>query len=411
MPTINEYKTDKLIIITVMKFNLKKPDELLNEVMLSSGMLDHIKNESGCTNQQYEERYLEPMRRIAAFVLEIPASAKHHKEPGGAIRYAVESGFFALRIADSTIFTAKLSSEERRDIEPQYRYGTFIAALCSNIHRSAAYFNIVSDDGEIWNEFDGSLSSWLKSRNTTSYSVNWKDTPAETNKQVAMFLAKEILDSCCSHLNPQTIRDIIGSVAPDEVPSGHEPLMTRVVRQSLQTSIDMDIKRASLIYTEPARIPLPTPELIDTVLPKSTPSSNNLEPQVNMAENNSAKIEESENIKSIPLPTPESDAQQKTPVAETALSEGDDLFSGLDPSVREMLIAIADDVKSGGRVAKRIKWEKDGLAIPVELLGDYGLASSSVVSALKKVNGIRRKDGSILVIDQKLGLKVMERNS
>jgi conjugal transfer pilus assembly protein TraI len=394
-----------------MKFSLKKPEELLREVMASSGMLDHIRNESGCTAQQYADRYLEPMHRIASFVLEIPASAKHHKEPGGAIRFAVESGFFALRIADSTIFTANLSSEQRRDIEPQYRYGTFIAALCSNIHRSAAYFDIISDDGEVWSEFDGSISLWLKKIGTKSYNLKWKSKPADTNKQVAMFLAKEILDSCCSHLNPQTIRDIIGSVAPDEVPSGHEPLMTRVVRQSLQTSIDMDIKRASLTYTEPANIPLPTAELVDKILPKASPPSESAPSQVVIEDYKAAQHSGVIEVKEpIPVAAPALELGKLPEIKEQDSADDDnELFAVLDPSVREMLIAIADDVRTGGRVAKRIKWEKDGLSIPVELLGDYGLASSSVVSALKKVNGIRRKDGSIIVLDQKLGNKIMKR--
>lgn len=389
-----------------MKFNLKKPEELLHEVMASSDILSHIRNESGCTSQQFEDRYLEPMRRIASFVLEIPASAKHHKEPGGAIRFAVESGFFALRIADSTIFTANLSSEQRRDVEPQYRYGTFIAALCSNIHRPASYFDVVTDEGKVWSEFDGSISAWLNKVGEKSYNLKWKSKPADTNKQVAMFLAKEILDSCCSHLNPQTIRDIIGSVAPDDVPTGHEPLMTRVVRQSLQTSIDMDIKRASLTYAELNAVPLPTTELVDKVLPKATPLSNSTSNQAVTVEPNLPMVDIKD---STLIANPVSEISESPNIREQNITEEDELFSALEPSVKEMLIAIADDVRTGGRVSKRIKWEKDGLSIPVELLGDYGLASSSVVAALKKVNGIRRKDGSILVIDQKLGNKIMER--
>lgn len=115
----------------------------------------------------------------------------------------------------------------------------------------------------------------------------------------------------------------------------------------------------------------------------------------------------------VPVPVPDITHSQEI-VKETPVQpaiEDDELFSQLEPSVREMLMAIKDDVKSGSNVIKRLKWEKDGLSIPSDLLGDYGLASSAVVAALKKVNGIRKKDGTRIVIDQKLGIKIMERVS
>jgi conjugal transfer pilus assembly protein TraI len=59
----------------------------------------------------------------------------------------------------------------------------------------------------------------------------------------------------------------------------------------------------------------------------------------------------------------------------------DDVLKGLPNSVRELFVALREDVVAG---SAKVEWNDKGLVIGKRLIGSYGLASSTLVEHMRK---------------------------
>lgn len=412
------------MIMNAMKFNLKTAEDTLSGNSSIAEFLTNIRNESGCTESEYLLRYRQPIVQVAEYILDLPAAQSHHAEPGGALRFAVESAFFAMRISDVTMYTNTTSSEERRVKEPQYRYGAFIAALLSSIHLTVAKASVMSEDGELWSEAAGPLGPWLQSRRSKTYTFGWNAKAGDTNRLMAAYCTRPILDTCCLHLSPQIFRDLLGAIGPDEYPSGHESLLTRTVRESIQKAKEMDQRRNAANYTQaPVEIKA-DPALIASL----SPDKPSIEPVTD--------VQDTQNVdakKTGDAPTPSIEVMDKgetpnqladspsrqerpnenqKPAPEPAeAGTGWSAYPALDKTVLEILKMISADCREDEKVQKKLRWISTGLLISTELLGDYGLAQSTVVAGLRKAELIVKKEGNGLVVSPDFGSLIFTRPS
>ena len=88
----------------------------------------------------FDERYLAPIRALAAEIHLLPASA--HDEfagPGGLFRLCLEVAVFSTQAADGRIFTPDENVERRHALEPRWKYACFLAGLTCELYRPLAF--------------------------------------------------------------------------------------------------------------------------------------------------------------------------------------------------------------------------------------------------------------------------------
>ncbi len=86
-------------------------------------------------------------------------------------------------------------------------------------------------------------------------------------------------------------------------------------------------------------------------------------------------------------------------------------YPALDKTVLEILKMISADCREDEKVQKKLRWISTGLLISTELLGDYGLAQSTVVAGLRKAELIVKKEGNGLVVSPDFGSLIFTRPS
>ena len=59
----------------------------------------------------------------------------------------------------------------------------------------------------------------------------------------------------------------------------------------------------------------------------------------------------------------------------------DEVLRGMPNSVRELFVALREDVASG---TAKVEWNDKGLVVAKRLIGSYGLASSTLVEHMRK---------------------------
>lgn len=152
-------------------------DELLEE---HKDVIARIKLCYGCDNAAFHADLLEPIRGYAAYVNALPATrAGHHSAPCGLLRLGLDVAFYALQATDSQIFAGRQTISNRRLLEPRWRRATFIAGLCSELHRCLGQTVVRDAQGQTWQPYLLPLTAWLKRRHADRFCVQWRGGPEQ----------------------------------------------------------------------------------------------------------------------------------------------------------------------------------------------------------------------------------------
>ena len=147
----------------------------------------------GADRETFEADLLEPIRNYAAFVNLLPATPDNFFcEVGGLFRLGLEVAFFALQGTDGHIVSGRSTISTRRQLEPRWRHATFIAGLCSELHRTLSQVVVTDARGEAWPAYLGPLSAWLTSRKTGRFFVRWLAN-AQESRALGLFALPHIV--------------------------------------------------------------------------------------------------------------------------------------------------------------------------------------------------------------------------
>ena len=108
-------------------------------------LLARVKLCYGADREAFEADLLGPIRNYAAFVNLLPATSDNFFcEVGGLFRLGLEVAFYSLQGTDGHIVSGRATISTRRQLEPRWRHATFIAGLCSELHRTLSQI-VVTD--------------------------------------------------------------------------------------------------------------------------------------------------------------------------------------------------------------------------------------------------------------------------
>jgi len=139
-----------------------------------SDLLLRFRRLAGGKAEHFDLYYLQIIRNLAEYIHLLPASqSSTHSGAGGLFRLCLEVAFYSLQSSDGYVFSTNEGIEERKEIEPRWRYATFIAALTCELYRVVSDMVVTDQHGSAWPKYQKALTTWCKEANSDRYFVFW----------------------------------------------------------------------------------------------------------------------------------------------------------------------------------------------------------------------------------------------
>ncbi|QET04080.1 type VI secretion protein (plasmid) [Cupriavidus pauculus] len=369
-------------------------------------------NESEAT--AFDAKWLAVLTACADWFGSMPLRPDEHAEPGGALRATVEAAYYAMRLSGAQKFGADQPSERRRLLEPQYLYALFLAAACSRLDEPCRHFQFFRDsDGQEWiPAAHGGFGVWL---GDSTYQVRRREQSTPVERMRTALLAREILGAeRLARFDPVVLSDLFGAINPDPRPAGVETLLHKVARQAVETVTQFEVKARRAAFS-PDATPAPTAAALAAFGIKDQAQVSSIAPAID--DGGTKTVVASAQLPHAPAPTtevaaiphaekPKASALPVDAVRPTAKAVAADPFAealaGTSNLMRDFFRALSQDVAAG---KTKVSWVENKLAISKRMIGNYGMASESLVENLRKFSLLYKVVGSdILLVDKVAGL-------
>lgn len=217
-------------------------------------LLSRIKLCYGADRSTFASDLLSPIRNFASYVNLLPATADNFFcEVGGLFRLGLEVGFYALQGTDGHIVSGRATISTRRHLEPRWRHATFLAGLCSELHRTLSHVVITDERGEEWPAYLGPLTAWLATRNSKRFFVRWL-TGAQEARALGLFALPHVVPAATmQHLangNTVAVPQMLASLAG--IPMYREQnILVDLVKRATALVIDRNLVANANRYGRP----------------------------------------------------------------------------------------------------------------------------------------------------------------
>ena len=220
----------------------------------NADILARIKLCYGADRESFETDVLALIRRYAAYVHLLPATADNYfSAPGGLLRLGLEAGFFSLQGTDAHIFSGRSTISTRRLLEPRWRHATFIAGLCCEMHRVLSHIIVTDVQGEVWSGYLQPLVDWLAERGVARYFLSWRPQAIETRCLGVFALAHVVPPGVLQYLsedNTIIVPHLMASIGGMPIYRDHN-ILDDLVRRSLALVINRNLLANADRYGSP----------------------------------------------------------------------------------------------------------------------------------------------------------------
>ena len=149
---------------------LSTVDELMDG---QAALIARIRMHAATEPEIFEARYLTPMRNLAGYILNLPATQDDvYGGPGGLFRASIELAFLCFQAADGRIFTGLLGVEDRYKLETRWRYVCFGSGLLWPVGRTLETVR-VQFNGANWPARVQGLDAWGKEVQADRVFLTW----------------------------------------------------------------------------------------------------------------------------------------------------------------------------------------------------------------------------------------------
>lgn len=217
-------------------------------------LIRRIKLSYGSSRGTFDTDLFSLIRRYAEYVHLLPATPDNHFSlPGGLLRMGLEVAFYALQATDGQIFSGRSTISHRRQLEPRWRHATFIAGLCSELHRTLSHVIVIDAKGNEWPAYLGPLNRWLHEQRTSRFFLRWIPHAQET-RSLGVFALPQIVDPATLHYlaqgNSVVVPHMMASISGMPVYREHN-ILEQLVRRAAALVIDRDLQSSAERYGKP----------------------------------------------------------------------------------------------------------------------------------------------------------------
>ena len=145
-------------------------DDLL---LAQSALIARVKTHAAVADSIFETRYMTPIRQLAEYILNMPASQDDaYAGPGGLFRASLELGFGSFQAAGGRIFTSHLGVEERFKLENRWGYVCFASGLIWPLGKTLDSVR-VNGNQETWTSRVYALREWAEAKDVERVYLTW----------------------------------------------------------------------------------------------------------------------------------------------------------------------------------------------------------------------------------------------
>ena len=196
--------------------------------------VEAIRTAAGLSQEQFDGRCLPVLRIYAQHVQNLPFSPKVFSRPQGAWEFGLICATLALQCAGTVIFFPDVQAEDRRRLEPQCRYMSFLAVLATCAARLSSMVKVTAED----EEFHPALTplrfhDWLVARPGASFL--WRDAnDGLSNPGCAMVAARLFMPGLFEHFDLRVVLMFFDAITSGtQKLLGIESTLARLVRESI----------------------------------------------------------------------------------------------------------------------------------------------------------------------------------
>ncbi|WP_460421772.1 MobH family relaxase [Pseudomonas sp. ZL2] len=122
-------------------------------------LLECIWQYTAVSQPQFEQLYLEPIRRYASYVQQLPASESHHHAyPGGMLDHGLELVACSLKLRQSYLLPSGAAPEDQAAQADAWSAAIAYGALLHDIGKIAVDVQVEYQNGEVWHPWHGPLN-------------------------------------------------------------------------------------------------------------------------------------------------------------------------------------------------------------------------------------------------------------
>lgn len=217
-------------------------------------LIERLKLSYGASRADFDKDVLSLVKLYAAYVHLLPATPDNYfNGTGGLLRMGLETGFYALQAADGQIFSGRTTISKRHVLEPRWKLATFIAGLCSEIHRTLSHVIVADEKGDEWPAFLFPLEEWLHQGARARYFVRWVPNAADMRSLGVFALPKIVPSEVLQNLGCQNtviIPHMLASITGMPIYRTHN-VLEEVIRRAAALVIDRDLRARADRYGKP----------------------------------------------------------------------------------------------------------------------------------------------------------------
>ncbi|MDH0645252.1 TraI domain-containing protein [Pseudomonas sp. GD03858] len=140
-------------------FFLPLPSESLLCADHRKKLLERIWQYTALSEPQFNQLYLDPIRRYAAYVQQLPASESHHHAyPGGMLDHGLELMACSLKLRQSYLLPSGAAPEDQAAQADAWSAAIAYGALLHDIGKIAVDLQVEYQNGEVWHPWHGPLA-------------------------------------------------------------------------------------------------------------------------------------------------------------------------------------------------------------------------------------------------------------
>ena len=131
-------------------------------------LLERIWQYTALSEPQFDQLYLEPIRRYASYVQQLPASESHHHAyPGGMLDHGLELVACSLKLRQSYLLPSGAAPEDQAAQADAWSAAIAYGALLHDIGKIAVDLQVEYQSGEVWHPWHGPLNQPYRFRYVT----------------------------------------------------------------------------------------------------------------------------------------------------------------------------------------------------------------------------------------------------
>jgi integrating conjugative element relaxase (TIGR03760 family) len=140
-------------------FFLPLPAESLLCASHRKKLLERIWQYTALSEPQFDQLYLDPIRRYASYVQQLPASESHHHAyPGGMLDHGLELVACSLKLRQSYLLPSGAAPEDQAAQADAWSAAIAYGALLHDIGKIAVDLQVEYQNGEVWHPWHGPLT-------------------------------------------------------------------------------------------------------------------------------------------------------------------------------------------------------------------------------------------------------------